>query len=310
MNILVTGGAGFIGSNLVKNLLETTEHNIIAVDRDERNVERLKKLTKGCREFTILHGCYNDIVFDKKFEEPVTVIHLAAVPRVAFSVEHPDTTTYENTYLLTKLLNKCKNSNCVKRFVFASSSSVYGGADVLPTPETHPLSPKSPYALQKKNGEEFCKMFSDLYGIDTVCLRFFNVFGPEQYVDSPYATVISNWFNSLKQDIPLILEDDGEQTRDFSYIDNVVEAIKCVTFVDSEFNGEVFNVGNDEQTSLNQILEWIGERGYDFELEKRPARVGDVKHTRADISKIQDVGYAPVCDIWQGLDKTIDWWFR
>ena len=310
MNILVTGGAGFIGSNLVKNLLETTEHNIIAVDRDERNVERLKKLTKGCREFTILHGCYSDIAFDKKFEEPVDVIHLAAVPRVAFSVEYPDTTTYENTYLLTKLLNKCKNSNCVKRFVFASSSSVYGGADVLPTPETHPLSPKSPYALQKKNGEEFCKMFSDLYGIDTVCLRFFNVFGPEQYVDSPYATVISNWFNSLKQNIPLILEDDGEQTRDFSYIDNVVEAIKCVTFVDSEFNGEVFNVGNDEQTSLNQILEWIGERGYDFELEKRPARVGDVKHTRADISKIQDVGYAPVCDIWQGLDKTIDWWFR
>ena len=307
MTILVTGGAGFIGSNLVKNLLDTTDHEIVVVDRDEKNIERLEKLTSDCRFFTIVHGCYSEIPICT--HKPDTVIHLAAVPRVAYSVEHPDTTTYENVFLLSKLLTKCKDSPSVKRFVFASSSSVYGGAEVLPTPETHPLDPKSPYALQKRTGEEYCKLFSSLYGLDTVCLRFFNVFGPEQYVDSAYATVISNWCNSIKEDHPLMIEDDGEQSRDFNYVDNVVEAVKCASSAEGRFDGDVFNVGNNEQTSLNAILDWFREHGYEFALDRRPARVGDVRHTKADISKIQSIGYLPVCDIWEGLEKTVEWWF-
>jgi nucleoside-diphosphate-sugar epimerase len=309
VNLLITGGAGFIGSNLVKNLLDNTDHKVVVIDKSVQNIARLENLTKNSRDYTIVNECYGNVGSEVIGQhQPDTIIHLAAVPRVAFSVEHPDTTTYENTYLLTKLLNKCKNSGVVKRFVFASSSSVYGGADVLPTPETHPLAPRSPYALQKKNGEEYCKMFSELYGMETVCLRFFNVFGPEQYVDSPYATVISNWCNSIKENIPLIIEDDGEQSRDFNYVDNVVEAIKCASFSDTEFNGDVFNVGNNEQTSLNQIVDWLHEKGYEFELDQRPARIGDVRHTKADITKIKSIGYEPVCDVWEGLDKTVNWW--
>jgi len=306
---MITGGAGFIGSNLVKNLLETTSHEIVVVDRNATNIGRLKDLVLDCRDVTIVRGCYSNIGGEIIAEhQPDIVIHLAAVPRVAFSVEHPDTTTYENVFFLSKLLNKCKSSPSVKRFVFASSSSVYGGAEVLPTPETHPLNPQSPYALQKKTGEEYCKLFSNLYGLDTVCLRFFNVFGPEQYVDSPYATVISNWCNSIKENLPLIIEDDGDQSRDFNYVDNVVEAVKCASFAEDEFAGDVFNVGNNEQTSLNDILDWFKDHGCEFELDRRPARVGDVRHTKADISKIKTIGYTPVCDVWNGLEKTKNWW--
>jgi len=309
MNILVTGGAGFIGSNLVKNLLETTDHSIIVVDRDKKNVQRLSNLVKDCRDVIVYNSCYESLIdYILKTDKPDTIIHLAAVPRVSYSVEHPDITTHDNVFLLSKLLNKCRSSESVKRFVFASSSSVYGGAEVLPTPETCPLDPKSPYALQKKIGEEYCKMFSDLYSLDTVCLRFFNVFGPEQYVDSPYATVISNWCNSIKEDLPLIIDDDGNQSRDFNYVDNVVEAIKCASFAEGRFDGDIFNVGNNEQTSLNEILDWFNEHGHKFELDRRDARVGDVRHTRADISKIKSIGYSPVCDVWEGLEKTVKWW--
>ena len=309
MNILITGGAGFIGSNLVKNLLETTDHEITVIDRSALNTGRLEKLTKDCRPFNLVqddyHNCTSEVISEWL---PEMVIHLAAIPRVAFSVEHPDSTTYENTYYTTRLLKRCADSKVVKRFIFASSSSVYGGADVLPTPETQPLAPQSPYALQKKNGEEYCKMFSDLYGLDTVCLRFFNVFGPEQYVDSPYATVISNWCNAIKENQKLTLEDDGEQSRDFNYVDNVVEAIKCAINNEDRFDGDVFNVGNSEQTSLNDILSWFTQHGYSFELDRRPARIGDVKHTKADITKIKSIGYEPVCDVWEGINKTVNWW--
>lgn len=309
MNILITGGAGFIGSNLVKNLLDTTEHNIIVVDKNEINIKRLKNLLTNSRKPNIFHGCYSSFLDHIMEEEsPDIVVHLAAIPRVAYSVENPDITTIENIGLFSKLLNKCRSSESVKRLVFASSSSVYGGAEILPTTETHPLNPKSPYALQKKVGEEYCKLFSDLYGLDTVCLRFFNVFGPEQYVDSPYATVISNWCNSIKKNLPLIIEDDGNQTRDFSYVDNVVEAIKCASFANGKFNGDVFNVGNNEQTSLNEILSWFSQQGYIFNLDHHPSRVGDVRHTRADISKIKSMGYSPICDMWSGLEKTLRWW--
>lgn len=309
MNILITGGAGFIGSNLVKNLLETTDHEITVIDRSVMNAKRLEELTEGCRGYNLVVQDYHNVAWEViKQYLPETVVHLAAIPRVAFSVEHPDTTTYENTYMTTSLLKKCKESGCVKRVVFSSSSSVYGGADILPTSETHPLDPQSPYALQKKNCEEYCKLFSSLYELDTVCLRFFNVFGPEQYVDSPYATVIANWCNAIKENLPLILEDDGEQSRDFSYIDNVVESIKCAIEHPNRFDGDIFNVGDDAQTSLNEILDWFRQNEYSFELDRRPARVGDVRHTRADITKISNIGYKPVCDVWEGLNKTVEWW--
>jgi len=307
MNILITGGAGFIGSNLVKNLLETTTHYITVIDRDSANIDCLKKLTNSLRAFSLIQSDYSDcceqFLVNNKID---VVIHLAAIPRVAYSVEHPSSTTFENVYKTVRLLKACHNN--VSRFVFASSSSVYGGADILPTPETYPLNPKSPYALQKQNGEEYCKLFSNLYGLDTVCLRFFNVFGPEQYVNNSYATVVANWCNSIKNNTPILLDGDGTQSRDFCYVDNTVQAIKLVTESKEKFNGEVFNVANQEQTTLNDIIKYLKNKQLTFSIEKKPSRLGDVKHTKADISKIKKLGYNPTVNFWEGLDKTIRWW--
>lgn len=307
MNILITGGAGFIGSNLVKNLLEFTTHNVSVIDRDITNIESLKKLTKSLRPFSLIESDYEDCCYQFLVNNKTdVVVHLAAVPRVAFSVEQPVSTTLENVYKTVRLLKACHKH--VSRVVFASSSSVYGGADLLPTPESYPLNPKSPYALQKQIGEQYCKLFSELYNLDTVCLRFFNVFGPEQYVNSPYATVVANWCNAIKNNNPILLDGDGTQSRDFCYVDNIVQAIKLVAESKQQFNGEVFNVGNQEQTTLNSILDYLKEKQFKFTIENKPSRIGDVKHTKADISKIRELGYIPEVDFWTGLEKTIKWW--
>jgi UDP-glucose 4-epimerase len=307
MNILITGGAGFIGSNLVKNLLETTEHSITVIDRDIGNIDSLNKLTKGLRSFSAITSDYADCCENFLINNKIdTVIHLAAVPRVGYSVEHPSSTTLENVYKTVRLLKACHMH--VSKFVFASSSSVYGGADILPTPESYPLNPKSPYALQKQVGEQYCKLFSELYGIDTVCLRFFNVFGPEQYVNSAYATVVANWCNAIKNNKPILLDGDGTQSRDFCYVENIVQAIKLVTESEQKFNGDVFNVGNQEQTSLNDIVNYFKEKQFNFTIENKSSRIGDVKHTKADITKIKKLGYTPKVDFWTGLEKTIKWW--
>lgn len=307
MNILITGGAGFIGSNLVKNLLETTNHEIMVVDRDQNNIQQLKQFTKNLRDYKLEQSDYFDccdfLLINNKFD---AVVHLAAVPRVGYSVMYPDVTTYENVYKMSKLLTSCQNR--ITKFVFASSSSVYGGANILPTPETHSLHPRSPYALQKQIGEQYCQLFSQLYNLDTVCLRFFNVFGPEQYVNSPYATVIANWCHAISKNESILLDGDGTQTRDFCYVDNIIQAIKIVLESNKKFNGDVFNVGNQEQTSLNQILNYFKQRGLNYTIDYKKPRIGDVHHTKADISKIKQIGYNPSVNFWSGLEKTIKWW--
>lgn len=307
MNILITGGAGFIGSNLVKNLLKTTDHSVTVIDRDILNIDMLKKITCKLRAFNIVQSDYADCCDNYFVNNKIdVVVHLAAIPRVAYSVEHPSETTFENIYKTVKLLKACKNH--VSKFVFASSSSVYGGADILPTPETYPLNPKSPYALQKQIGEQYCKLFSELYNLDTVCLRFFNVFGPEQHVNSPYATVVANWCNAIKNNKPILLDGDGSQSRDFCYVENIVQAIKLISESNKKFSGEVFNVGNQQQTTLNDIIIYLKDKNFKFNIENKPSRIGDVKHTKADITKIKKLGYNPEVDFWSGLEKTIKWW--
>lgn len=308
--ILVTGCAGFIGSNFCKQFSgQFPEIKIIGLD--DLSSGRLESVGSNV-EFN--QGSITD---EKLLEEifskykPEYVFHFAAIPRVTYSVEHPTETSHVNICGTIQLLEKSKNYG-VKRFVLSSSSSVYGGAKILPTKESENTpDPKSPYAGQKLVDEIFCKIFSELYGLDTICLRYFNVFGPGQYGDSAYSTVISAWLEALyfpKGTKPFI-EGDGEQTRDFCYVDNVVSANIKAMLSENKFNGDYFNVAHGERTSVNEVKRLIEEySGKTIDLEKRAPRMGDVRDTHADISKAESLlGYKPTVNFNEGLKKTIAW---
>ncbi len=308
MRCLVSGGFGFIGSNLAGRLIE-----------DGWQVDVVDDLSNGHTEFLEDYvGKFKPWIMD--FSDPRmlaeigvpgrydVVFHLAAIPRVSFSVEHPGETTDINTARTVKLMEACVKGG-VKRFIFASSSSVYGGAWVMPTPESEPKKPVSPYAMQKHHVEEYCKLFAELYDFDSVCLRYFNVFGPNQYGDSPYSTAVSAWCDAVKHGKPLRSDGDGEQTRDMCYVDNVVDANICATRYVGKFAGDAFNVACQERTSNNEILAWFRKQFKDIDIVHAPERAGDVKHTCASIEKARNMlGYEPTVRFWHGLIKTIRWW--
>ena len=301
---LVTGGAGFIGSNLVYRLV-----------KEGWDVTVVDDLSNGYKHFLEnydvkkLWVCFAsekvlNLVKQGKFD---VIFHQAAVPRVSYSVEHPFKTTDSNINKTVKLLDACRSN--IKRFVFASSSSVYGGADDLPTPTSYQKDPKSPYALQKSVGEDFIKLFCNLYDMDAVCLRYFNVFGPNQYGDSPYSTAVSSWCNATKNNLPLRSDGTGEQSRDMCYVDNVVEANLLAANSTKKFIGECYNVACGDRTTNNQILEYFKKQFPHVEIKNAPWRPGDVMHTQADISRTEEaLGYKPLVRFWDGLKKTITWW--
>ncbi len=310
--ILVTGCAGFIGSNFVKTFSERfPETDVIGIDNFStgRRDAVLPKIV--FYEGSVLDSGLLEKVFAK--HQPKYVFHFAAIPRVSYSVEHPRETTENNIIGTVALLEASKNHS-VKRFVYSSSSSVYGGAAKTPTKESdNPPNPKSPYAFQKYAGEQLCQMSSELYGIDTVSLRYFNVFGPGQYGDSAYASVISGWLEAIyfpdKNKNPFI-EGDGEQSRDFCYVDNVVEANILAMRHPNPLKGDVFNIAYGERTSVNQTRRLIEEMtGRKLNLEQRPTRAGDIKHSHADISKAREMlGYDPKVNFKEGLKRTIAWY--
>lgn len=308
--ILVTGCAGFVGSNFVYQFAKQfPKTNIIGID----------DFSTGRRENVVKSIVfYEGSILDKKLLEsifikhrPEYIFHFAALPRVSFSVQFPIETSEVNitgTICLLHLSSKYK----AKRFMFSSSSSVYGGAKILPTKESQNLpNPQSPYALQKYVGEKYCKMFSELYGLDTVCLRYFNVYGPGQYGDSAYSTVISAWLESIyfPNNKKAFLEGDGKQSRDFCYVDNVVLANILAMKAKEPLRGQEINVSHGERTSVKKVLELIEKyTKKKIDLEKRPDRIGDVRHTNGDISKARKLlGYKPIIKFEQGLKKTIEW---
>jgi nucleoside-diphosphate-sugar epimerase len=299
--ILVTGGAGFIGSNLTERLMNMGLDVTVVDDLSSGHNE----FFMGKENFTMDFA--DPIILDKVSNSEFDVIfHQAAMPRVSLSVEQPYETTETNIAKTIKLMEAARGN--VNRFVFASSSSVYGGAKNMPTKETEPLNPVSPYALQKKTIEDFAKMFHRLYGLDIVCLRYFNVFGPYQYGDSPYSTAVAAWCHAIKHGTPLRSDGDGEQSRDLCYVDNVVDANIIVATADTIFKGDCFNVACGDRTSNNEILEFLKKRFGDLNIEHAPERPGDVKHTQADISALSKYGYEPKVRFWDGLEKTIQWW--
>ena len=305
--VLVTGGAGFIGSNLAQELI-----------RQGARVNILDNLTTGFREnleeiegdFDFIEGDLNDDDALKKAVAGAEIIfHEAALPSVPRSVENPAETHEACANGTFNLLLKAKDHG-VRRIIYAASSSAYGDQPVLPKVETMSPDPLSPYAAAKLMSEYYCRVFYKVYGLETFSLRYFNVFGPRQNPSSMYSGVISRFIDALMKDESPVIFGDGEQSRDFTYVANVVDAnIKAAQT--SKGIGEVINTANGERITLNDLLEVLkgitGRAG--IKPEYREDRRGDVKHSQADNTRAREwLGYEKLVGLEEGLKKTIDWW--
>jgi nucleoside-diphosphate-sugar epimerase len=309
MNVLVTGAGGFIGSNMVKYLLEKTDYKIFGIDDfsgGRKNENFIKNLQCDRFKFYESNTSFCEKVFvDINID---VVFHFAATPRVGYSVEHPFETNENNVSNTLRLLEFCRNTK-VKRIVFSSSSSVYGDLVEFPTKESSNKIPKSPYALQKSIIEEYCKIYSSLYNLDTVCLRYFNVYGPNQYAENAYATVISAWMKGFIDNSSIRLDGDGLQSRDFSYVTDVCKANLIVGAHVEDFNGETFNVACNNTTNLLQVFDFLKEvTNNNPTIDKKDERVGDVKKTHADIEKIKNIGFEYEVSLVDGIRMTYEWY--
>lgn len=304
MKVMITGAAGFIGSNLAKRCIEEGWQ----VDGvDDMSNGHSEFVPRGVNFFYTNHFASEKVIKAISTYSYDAVIHLAAIPRVSYSVEYPVETNETNVTSTLKLMQACRGT--VGRIVFASSSSVYGGADVLPTSETELRNPKSPYALQKAIIEDYLKLYSSLYGLDSACLRFFNVFGPNQLGDSPYATAVSAWLTAIKSGKPMRSDGDGSQSRDMCYVDNVVDMCIRAARHSEKLKAECFNVACGDRTSNKEILDYLKMRYPGSEHIDAPWRAGDVMHTQADVSKANRIfGYVPLVKFWEGLERTAKWY--
>lgn len=304
--VLVTGGAGFIGSNLADRLIQ-----------DGARVRILDNFSTGFREnleeisgsFEFIEGDVADAtVVASAIRDVEIVFHEAALPSVPRSVEDPVSTHQACVEGTFNLLLAAKDAG-VRRFVYAASSSAYGDQPTLPKSETMAPAPMSPYAVAKLTGEYYASAFYRVYGLETVSLRYFNVFGPRQNPSSPYSGVISRFIDALMTNTRPVIYGDGEQSRDFTFIDNVVDAnLKAASSATAP--GLVMNAANGERISLNSLLSTLKEiTGKDIDAEYFDPRTGDVKHSQADNSlAVQTLGYNNLVGLEEGLRKTLAWW--
>ena len=301
-NYLVTGGAGFIASHISEALV-SRGHRVRVVDDFstgyERNIRDGVEFVRG--------DLADPAVAANAVKGMEYVLHQAAIPSVPRSVDKPAESHRANVDALLNLLIASRDAG-VKRLVFAGSSSVYGDTEVLPKTETMPTNPLSPYALQKLMGEMYGQMFTRLYGFETVTTRYFNVFGPRQDPGSPYSGVISLFIKALHEGTRPVIYGDGEQTRDFTYVTNVVDGVMRAAETPG-VGGHVFNVATSSRISLNQLLETLKKIfGSNVEPIYKDARTGDVRDSQADISKAQQMlGYKPIVGLEEGLRETVKW---
>jgi len=296
--ILVTGGAGFIGSRLVDALIERG-HRVVVIDNlSTGKKENINKKAK----FYKIDICSPKIEEILKKEKPEIVFHLAALPRVPLSVKDPVLTSRVNV-LGTINIFKASADSKVKRVIFASSSSVYGDQKKLPLKEDMHLNPISPYGLQKYVCEQFAKLFSNLYKIPIVSLRYFNVYGPRIDFDSEYSLVIGKFLKLKAEGKPLTIYGDGDQTRGFCYVDDVVEANILAMESKKIKGGEVINIGSEKSYSINYLAKLIGGK-----VKYLPPRPGDVLHTKADVTLAKKLlNWSPKVSLEEGLEKTKQW---
>lgn len=293
MKYLITGGAGFVGTNLAIEL-KKQGHEVVVIDNyaggrmESRIVEGVEYFEGDIR---------NREDLNKAMQGVEGVFHMAALPRVTFSVENPEETHDVNVNGTLQVLLAARD-NGVKRVVFSSSSSSYGDQEVFPLKEDSMIkSPIAPYALHKFIGEHYCRLFADLYNLETVSLIYFNVYGPYCDPDGAYALVIGKFLKLVSEGKPMTVCGDGEYFRDYTYVTDVVNANILAMTKDTVGSGESINVGNNDPKSVNDIVNLIGG-----EFESVPERPGDVRYTKADITKAQELlGWNPTVTLEQGI---------
>ena len=304
---LVTGGAGFIGSHLAEELLRRGERVRIVDSFITGKRENLAHLSKA--EF--IEGDLAELPVAKTAVAGMDyVLHQAAIPSVPRSVEDPITSNRANIDSTLNVLVAARDAK-VRRIVYAGSSSAYGNTPTLPKQEDMPSHPLSPYALQKLVGEQYLQMFTQLYGLETVTTRYFNVFGPRQDPSSPYSGVISVFSTAILENRSPTIYGDGDQTRDFTYIANVVDGVlrACTA---PNVSGSVINVATGTRISLNQLFRALRDLlGSSVNVNYGPVRSGDVKDSQADISRAKTLlGYEPLVSFEEGLRLTVEWYRR
>ena len=303
---LVTGGAGFIGSNICRQLVRQgcsvrVIDNLITGKKSNLAdiIDKIDFIEADMGNEKAARAAMKDIDI---------VLHQGAVPSVPRSVDDPATTHQHCVNATFTLLLAARDSK-IKRFVYAASSSAYGDSPTMPKIETMQTNPKSPYAAAKLFGEYYCSVFSQVYGLETIALRYFNVFGPYQDPTSQYAAAIPAFVTSILRGQSPTVYGDGEQSRDFTYIDNVVQA-NLLAARAPKTSGQVVNIACGQKISVNAIITLINElTGRSVKPNYVPTRAGDVKHSLADIQKANTViGYEPIVHFRQGLEKAITWY--
>ena len=302
---LVTGGAGFIGSHLAEELTRRGER-VRVVDslitghrKNLAHLPRVEFIQGDLAEFAVAKRALLEIDY---------VLHQAAIPSVPRSVEDPIVSNRANVDATLNLLVAARDAK-VKRVVYAGSSSAYGNTATLPKREDMPTNPLSPYALQKLVGEQYMQMFTTLYGLETVTIRYFNVFGPRQDPSSPYSGVISVFAKALLENRAPTIYGDGEQTRDFTYVANVVDGVLRAAKAPGA-SGQVFNVATESRISLNELFRTMRRlMGSELNPNYAPTRSGDVRDSQADITRARTVlGYKPIVSFEEGLRQTLEWY--
>jgi nucleoside-diphosphate-sugar epimerase len=308
--LLITGIAGFIGSNLARSALD---HGYEVRGLDDFSSGTEANLAPFRRQIALFHSNLSETSTLRRACIGVDcVLHHAAIASVPKSMSDPMQNHESNATGTLNLLLAARDAG-VRRVIFASSSSVYGDQELLPIHETQPLDPLSPYAVSKLTGELYMRILSRFFGVETVCFRYFNVFGPNQDPSSPYSGVLARFIQQMISDEKPTIYGDGEQTRDFTYIENVVDAnLLAIRAPADQVDGRVFNLAAGRQTSVNEVYAILQQAtGYRQPPAYAVARQSDIRHSMADISAARNaLGFKPTVDLEEGLRKTVDWYRR
>ena len=305
---LITGGAGFIGSNILRHLITIGDDVRVLDDFSTGKKENISEFTG---KFELMEGSFTDLEVAKKAVKGIDyILHQGAIPSVPRSVDDPLKTNQANINGTLNMLIAARDEG-VKRFVYAASSSAYGDSPIMPKQEEMKTNPKSPYAIQKLTGENYCHAFYKLYGLPTICLRYFNVFGDKQDPDSVYSAVIPLFIRMINNNEVPTINGSGDISRDFTFVQNNIEAnILAATTKNQEAFGETINIATGTEISLDQLIESINKiLGKNIKPNYGEMRIGDVTHSLADITKAKKLlGYKPMISFEDGLRKTIEFY--